>query len=326
VIALLGAVLETPAGRRVEELRFGYRRLDSDGSIRTTDQSNGNPGALTTAEAALMLQAMAQARAGQESALATISLDGEVRNDLEGAAAESCGGLPTNEAGWNERFMEESDLGKQRINLLRAEQRLAWGMALDDSRLASDAPTSDLDYELGVAVIRLAMEGSRFRQYPEVIALSRTASGTPVGDAARAAAVHEARLALRECSLNPNLKTPAAACTALAQAEKFREELAEEIRAVETLLAKLVEQEGAHVQAVLASGELEQVVAALHKYDGWAPHLPKAAGWMAKLNEEAGALLDAAEGAPEPRPEPSAEPGPGQEPKRGGARSRSQSC
>ena len=316
---MLGAVLETPAGRRVEELRFGYRTLDSD-------QTDGNPGALTTAEAALMLQAMAQARAGQESALATISLDGEVRNDLEGAAAESCGGLPTNEAGWHERFMEESDLGKQRINLLRVEQRLAWGMALDDSRLASDAPTSDLDYELGVAVIGLAMEGSRFREYPEVIALSRTASGTPVGDAARAAAVHEARLALRECSLNPHPKTPAAACTALAQAEKFREELAEEIRAVETLLAKLVEQEGAHVQAVLASGELEQVVAALHKYDGWAPHLPKAVGWMAKLNEEAGALLDAAEGAPEPRPEPSAEPGPGQEPKRGGARSRSQSC
>ena len=315
MIALLGAVLETPAGRRVEELRFGYRTLD-------LDQTDGNPGALTTAEAALMLQAMAQARAGQESALATISLDGEVRNDLEGAAAESCGGLPTNEAGWHERFREESDLGKQRVNLLRAEQHLAWGMALGDSRLASDAPTSDLDYELGVAVIRLAMEGSRFREYPEVIALSRTASGTPVGDAARAAAVHEARLALRECSLNPNPKTPAAACTALAQAEKFREELAEEIRAVETLLAKLVEQEGAHVQAVLASGELEQVVAALHKYDGWAPHLPKAAGWMAKLNEEAGALLDAAEGAPEPRPEPRPE----QEPKRGGGRSRSQSC
>ena len=319
MIALLGAVLETPAGRRVEELRFGYRTHD-------LDQTDGNPGALTTAEAALMLQAMAQARAGQESALATISLDGEVRADLEGAAAESCGGLPTNEAGWSERFREESDLGKQRSNLLRAEQRLAWGMALDDSRLASDARTSDLDYELGVAVVRLAMEGSRFREYPEVIALSRTASGTPVGDAARAAAVHEARLALRECSLNPNSKTPAAACTALAQAEKFREELAGEVRAVETLLAKLVEQEGARVQAVLASGELEQVVAALHKYDGWAPHLPKAAGWMAKLNEEAGALLDAAEGAPEPRPEPSAKPMPGQEPKRGAVRSRSQSC
>jgi hypothetical protein len=313
VIALLGAVLETPAGRRVEELRFGYRTIDSD-------QTDGNPGALTTAEATLMLQAMAQARAGQESALATISLDGEVRNDLEGAAAESCGGLPTNEAGWHERFREESDLGKQRVNLLRAEQRLAWGMALGDSRLASDAPTSDLDYELGVAVIRLAMEGSRFREYPEAITLSRTASGTPVGDAARAAAVHEARLALRECSLSSN--TPTAACTALAQAEKFREELAEEIRAVETLLAKLVEQEGARVQAVLASGELEQVVAALHKYDGWARHLPTAAGWMAKLNEEAGALLDAAEGAPEPRPEPRPE----QEPKRGGGRSRSQSC
>ena len=316
MIALLGAVLETPAGRRVEELRFGYRTIDSD-------QTDGNPGALTTAEATLMLQAMAQARAGQESALATISLDGEVRNDLEGAAAESCGGLPTNEAGWHERFREESDLGKQRVNLLRAEQRLAWGMALGDSRLASDAPTSDLDYELGVAVIRLAMEGSRFREYPEAITLS----GTPVGDAARAAAVHEARLALRECSLSSN--TPTAACTALAQAEKFREELAEEIRAVETLLAKLVEQEGARVQAVLASGELEQVVAALHKYDGWARHLPTAAGWMAKLNEEAGALLDAAEGAPEPRPEPSAEeaePRPEQEPKRGGGRSRSQSC
>ena len=73
MIALLGAVLETPAGRRVEELRFGYRTIDSD-------QTDGNPGALTTAEATLMLQAMAQARAGQESALTTISLDGEVRN------------------------------------------------------------------------------------------------------------------------------------------------------------------------------------------------------------------------------------------------------
>jgi hypothetical protein len=321
VIALLGAVLETPAGRRVEELRFGYR------SPVDLDQTDGNPGALTTAEAALMLQAMAQARAGQESALATISLDGEVRNDLEGVAAESCGGLPTNEAGWHERFKEESDLGKQRVNLLRAQQRLVWGMALGDSRLASHAPTSDLDYELGVVVIRLAMEGSRFREYPEAITLSRTASGTPVGDAARAAAVHEARLALRECSLNPN--TTAATCAALAQAEKFREELAEEIHAVETLLAKVVEQEGANVHAVLASGELEQVVVALHKYDGWAPHLPQAAGWMAKLNEEAGALLDAAGGAPEPRPEPSAEeaePRPEQEPKRGGGRSRSQSC
>ena len=172
----------------------------------------------------------------------------------------------------------------------RARQRLCWAIGLGD---AGSPAGAELDNEIGVAVIGLAMERSRYRCSEAVMPLQRTLSGNPANDAAREIQQKEAQRGLRAAS------DPGSLRRAIVEAEKF-EGLATDIASASAQLTALEGRVEERVRQATSARDLHAVVALLHEVDGWqlqAGGRGPAASWVARLNTTAASILDEESGA-----------------------------
>ena len=166
----------------------------------------------------------------------------------------------------------------------RARQRLCWAFGLCDTAAPAGA---QLDYEIGVTVVSLAMEHSRYRYWEEVMPLQRTDSGNPTSDSARENQRQDACRTLRAASDPHTLRC------AIAEAGRF-EELAPDVASAQERLSTLERRVEDRVQMAVSARKLDAVIALLHEVDGWqgAGKGSPAAGWVARLNEAAASILD----------------------------------